>query len=81
VRAFIPTGSTNRACLLTLNEDVTDTGGFSSFYCGPRTFQGVPGLFVHIYMNLPAASGFGIGVTVFQPDAQQYGAPILYTDP
>jgi hypothetical protein len=80
VKAFIPTGGTSPACELTLNETATDIGPTPTVYCGPRTFNGTPGLFVHIWLTNSAGPAFDLAVTVFQPDAQSYGSPVLYTD-
>jgi hypothetical protein len=78
VRAFIPTGSSSRNCLVTLAES-NDPNNVRSVFCGPRSQDGVDGLLLSIFFFEPASPDLVIAVTVYQEFANGYGRPVLYT--
>ena len=53
IRAFIATGSASPKCLVTLAEGVTPAGVGSTVFCGTRNYNGVDGIYVHIFLSAP----------------------------
>jgi hypothetical protein len=82
IRAFIPTGSASPKCLVTLAESGTAAATGTTVYCGTRNYNGVDGVYVHIFLPssvpIPAAPVFLLAVTVYQEAAKTYGAPTSY---
>ena len=82
IRAFIPTGSASPKCLVTLAEGITPAGIGSTLFCGTRNYNGVDGIYVHIFLSsavtLPATPVYLLSVTVYQEAAKSYGQPTLY---
>jgi len=78
IRAFIPTESSSRKCLVTLGES-NDPNKIRSVFCGPRIQNGVDGLLLSIFFFEPVSPDIVVGVTVYQEFAKGYGSPVLYT--
>jgi hypothetical protein len=74
LEAFIPTGSRDRRCLVTLNESSFAVAG-TTVYCGNRLIDGEYGLFVHVFLPEPAPADVVFRLTVYQNDAA-YGDPV-----
>lgn len=81
VRAFIPTGSLSRNCIVSLAESNAAVPGISVF-CGPREFEGKMGLLVSLFFPffVPSLDDFFITATVYQEGARSYGSPVVYTE-
>jgi hypothetical protein len=77
VAAWVPTGSENRKCLVTLLESNFATFG-QTVYCGVRFVEGEPGVWIHIFFPLEFTPPpeFNFDVAVFQQGARSYGQPI-----
>ena len=78
IRAFIPTGSPSRKCLVTLAE-ANDPNNVRSVFCGPRIHEGVNGLLVSVFFFEPVSPDLVLAVTVYQEFASEYGPPVVYT--
>jgi len=82
VDAFVPTGSDNGICLVTLGDSNGYSAGPSPAICVPRTFQwqkGVRIVVIPYFTQLP--SDLVLNLTVYQRGARGYGHPVLYTGP
>ena len=53
IRAFVPTDSTSPKCLVTLNESNNSAGPGATVYCGSRTYLGVEGVLISIFLPSP----------------------------
>jgi hypothetical protein len=80
VRAFIPTDSTSRNCLVTFSESNFAIAGLALF-CGQREFNGQQGIIISIPSIEPMPTGLILSVTAYQERAHGYGPPVLYTGP
>lgn len=80
VRAFVPTGSQSRNCIVSLAESNSAVPGISVF-CGPRELEGKKGLLVSLFFPyfVPPLDDFFISATVYQEGARRYDPPVLYT--
>lgn len=81
IRAFVPTGSLSRNCLVSLN-DTTDVALGTVTFCALRVDQslgGVSGVLVSVFYPQPPGPNFTLTVTVHQDGARRYGAPVLCT--
>jgi hypothetical protein len=81
VKAFIATSSSSRKCLVTLSESPNFSIAGTTVYCGSRHFNGVDGIFVHIFLPGVAPPGLVIDITAYQEGAQNYAAPVFYDGP
>jgi hypothetical protein len=80
VVAFVPTGSSNDPCLVTLAESNFAIPGISVF-CGPPTFEGRKGIGITVSFPQPIPddlTDFVLSVTVYQEGARGYGTPVFY---
>ncbi len=95
IRAFVPTGSTSKNCLLTLGEtnwgpvfdwehgNPTGQNYDITMFCGARVVDGVAGVLVSLMFNGhwdPVPEQLGVDVTIYQEGAKGYGTPKPYTD-
>jgi len=81
IRAFVPTGSSSRNCLVTMN-DTTNVALGTITFCALRVDQslgGVSGVLVSVFYPQPPAPNFNLTVTVHQDHTRRYGAPVLCT--
>ena len=81
IRAFVPTGSSSKNCLVSMN-DTTNVALGTITFCALRVDQslgGVPGVLVSVFYPQPPAPNFNLTVTVHQDHARRYGAPVLCT--
>ena len=81
IRAFVPTGSSSRNCLVSLNDTNNVALGTVTF-CALRVDQslgGVPGVLVSVFYPQPPTPDLTLSVTVHQDGARKYGAPVLCT--
>ncbi len=73
IRAFVPTGSRDKRCLVTFSETtITDVVGPAPF-CGARTVHGVPGLLITIHLEQPVYRLY-LSLTVFQQFAKAFAS-------
>jgi hypothetical protein len=79
VGAFVPTGSNSDKCLVTLSESNFATSG-QTVYCGVRQVGGQFGIFVHVFLPVPAPEHFVMSLTVYQEFATGYGQPVPSRD-
>jgi hypothetical protein len=82
IRAFVPTRSSSRNCLATLNDTNTVAVGTVTF-CALRVDQslgGVSGVLVSVFFPQPPSPGLTLSVTVHQDGARRYGLPVLCTE-
>ena len=78
IRAFIPTDSSSRICLATLNEASFPVPGMTVF-CQHRVVDGVKGVNIHIFYPEDLTDQFIVVLTVYHDEAQRYGEPVLNT--
>lgn len=78
IRAFIPTDSSSRICLATLNEASFPVPGMTVF-CQHRVVDGVEGVNINIWYSEDLPDQFIVVLTVYQDDAKRYGEPVLNT--
>ena len=78
IRAFIPTDSSSRICLATLNEASFPVPGMTVF-CQHRVVDGVEGVNIEIWYPEDLPDQFIVILTVYQNDAKRYGEPVLNT--
>jgi hypothetical protein len=76
---FIPTNSSSPKCLVTLSESPNFAIAGTTVYCGTRNRGGVNGIVVHLFLPFNAPPDVQIFLTVYQQDAQSYGAPVFDT--
>jgi len=79
VDAFVPTGSGSDRCLVTLSESDFAIAG-TTVYCGVRQVDAQLGIFIHVFLPVPAPQHFVITLTVYQEFAREYGQPIPFHD-
>ncbi|MGH2659667.1 MAG: hypothetical protein ACRDHS_08370 [Actinomycetota bacterium] len=77
VGAFVPTGSGSDRCLLTLSESDFAISG-TTVYCGLREVGGQLGIFIHVFLPVPAPQHFVMSLTVYQELAMEYGQPVPF---
>jgi hypothetical protein len=83
---FVETGSTNTACLATLNEVWRDAGIVGPFvsvqqlWCSSRspTIDGVVlhGVMLHVFFDADVGEGLNLQINVYQEGAKYYRAPV-----
>jgi len=78
IRAFIPTQSVSRRCLVTLSESTFGQAG-TTVFCGARQREGVDGLLITLLLPSEAPEDLYVALTVYQQFAKGYGQPVLYT--
>ena len=81
IRAFVPTGSSSRNCLITMN-DTSDVALGTITFCAlrvDRSLGGVSGVLVSVFYPQPPAPNLTLTVTVHQDGAARYGQPVLCT--
>jgi hypothetical protein len=77
IRAFIPTGTLNQNCLVTM-EDTSFVALGTIVYCAPRQPAGLgKGIMVSVFYPEPPPPGLTLRMTVLQQGAKRYGAPVL----
>ena len=80
VRAFVPTGSVSRNCIVSLAESNFAIAGMSPAFCGPRFFEDQYGLLISVFFSTPVPYDFFLTATVYHEGAHGYGPPVLFTD-
>jgi hypothetical protein len=78
IRAFIPTDSSSRICLATLNEASFPVAGMTVF-CQHRVVDGVKGVNIEIWHPVDLPDQFIVVLTVYHDNAKRYGEPVLNT--
>jgi hypothetical protein len=77
LHAFVPTGSTNRNCLMTLGDTSFVALGTLSF-CAPRNPAAFgEGVLISVFYPQPAPPDLTLSLTLYQEGAKRYGAPVL----
>jgi hypothetical protein len=77
IRAFVPTGTLNQNCLVTMG-DTSFVALGTIVYCAPRQPAGLgKGIMVSVFYPEPPPPGLTLSMTVLQQGAKRYGAPVL----
>jgi hypothetical protein len=77
IRAFVPTGTTNRNCLMTLGDTTFVALGTITF-CAPRNPAVFgEGVLISVFYPQPPPPGLTLSLTLYQEGAKRYGAPVL----
>ena len=63
---------------MTLNESNNSAGPGATVYCGSRTYLGVEGVLISIFLPSPLPPDVLFALTVYQESAQRYGQPVFY---
>ena len=78
IRAFVPTGTTNANCFVTLGDTSFVQLG-TLVFCAPRNPIFGEGVLVSIFYPAPPPPGLILTLTLYQEGARKYGAPVLCT--
>jgi len=77
IRAFVPTGTLNEHCLVTLAESTFPVAGMTVF-CAPREPAELgKGVLISIFHPVELPAEFLHVLTIFQEGALRYGAPVF----
>lgn len=73
--AFVPTGTDGDTCLVTLRDSDFAIAGTTVYCSGEQFDDGQLGIWVHVFLPVPAPEDFVMFITVYQEFARGYGQP------